>query len=476
MRATLVAATTLVSGVVAKKEYCTKTIKKDVAIIGGGASGSHAAVWLRDHGRTNVVIEKAEQLGGHTDFYKDPVSGLDINVGVQGWMEYGNGYNFPHRMGIPTTGSMSFTPNENYFVDFESGEPVEGYQAPAPDAMVAALQTYLEVLYKYEDYILPGFENFPDPDAIPEDLTMPFGDFVAKYSIEAGVPQIWDATAQGLGNTMDVATMFVMQASGVPMIEAFLGTAQSALPPSGRLYDLYDAVADFLDEDVLYNSTVVKATREKGKKISLQVQDHGDDSITCVEAKRLLIAIQPTMGAMKAFDLDQQETDVFNKFGYATVYAGVIRHPSLQPSNAYSHRLPGPASLNYTAWPVAAQVGRMDYLGGTEDLYQFTAVGTDQDTPESMKALIAESIDTMIAAGTIPASDGEVTFEAFADHGLMHPRVSAEELYDGFIQKQVALQGHRDTWYTGAAFSAGFSAVVWEYNEKVLPDLVKGSY
>lgn len=62
MRATVFAATALVSGVVASKSCCTKTIKKDVAIIGGGAAGSHAAVWLRDHGRTNVVIEKAEQL------------------------------------------------------------------------------------------------------------------------------------------------------------------------------------------------------------------------------------------------------------------------------------------------------------------------------------------------------------------------------------------------------------------------------
>lgn len=414
--------------------------------------------------------------GGHTDAYHDPVSGKDINIGVQGWMEYEEGYNFPHRMGIQTTGSMSFTPNEAHFIDFESGEPVEGYSAPAPDAMNAALQKYLEVLYKYEDYILPGFENFPEPDAIPEDLTMPFGDFVAKYGIEAGVPQIWDATAQGLGDTMDVATVFVMQASGVPMIEAFLGTAQSALPPSGRLYDLYDAVTDFLGNDVLYSSTVVSATREEGEPVYLQVKNHVDDSITCVEAKRLLIAIQPTMGSMTAFDLDQQETDVFDKFGYATVYAGAIRHPSLKPSNAYSHRLPGPASLNYTAYPEAAQVGRMDYIGGTEDLYQFTAVGTDQDTPETMKALIAESINTMIAAGTIPESDGEVTFEAFADHGLMHPRVSAEELHNGFIQKQLGLQGHRNTWYTGAAFSAGFSSVVWEYNNKVLPDLVKGSY
>jgi hypothetical protein len=38
-------------------------IVKDVAIIGGGASGSHAAVRLReDFGKTLVVVEKQNQL------------------------------------------------------------------------------------------------------------------------------------------------------------------------------------------------------------------------------------------------------------------------------------------------------------------------------------------------------------------------------------------------------------------------------
>ena len=38
-------------------------IKKDVAILGGGASGAHAAVRLReDHGQSVIVVEKQENL------------------------------------------------------------------------------------------------------------------------------------------------------------------------------------------------------------------------------------------------------------------------------------------------------------------------------------------------------------------------------------------------------------------------------
>ncbi len=45
-----------------KCRSCSKTITRDVAIIGGGASGAHAAVWLRDNGQSVVVVEKADQL------------------------------------------------------------------------------------------------------------------------------------------------------------------------------------------------------------------------------------------------------------------------------------------------------------------------------------------------------------------------------------------------------------------------------
>ena len=45
-----------------KPKCCSSTISRDVVVIGGGASGSHAAVWLRDHGKSVVVIEQKAQL------------------------------------------------------------------------------------------------------------------------------------------------------------------------------------------------------------------------------------------------------------------------------------------------------------------------------------------------------------------------------------------------------------------------------
>ncbi|TQN64171.1 Beta-cyclopiazonate dehydrogenase [Colletotrichum shisoi] len=359
-------------------------------------------------------------------------------------MEYKDTFDFPKRMNVSTSGVMQFTTLDYNYVDFKTGQPVDGWVAPTPDAMYPALQRYLDVLEKYEDITLPGFNNFPEPGSIPEDLAMPFGEFVEKYDIAAAVPQIWDSTAMGLGNTMDVPTFFVTQASGVPMVRALLGTAAAATPASGRLYELYKSVAGFLSDNVLYSSTVVSTIRRDDEGVSLKV--HGADGrLTCIDAKRLLVAFEPTTESLAPFKTDEAEEEVVDKS-------------------------PVPGSTNYTVFPLASQVGSIAYIGGTRDLFQFTAVGTEEDTVESIKALIALSIDTLIDAGTVPESNGTVTFPAFANHGKMHPRVTGDELRVGFIRKQTALQGHRSTWYTGAAFSAGFSTVLWDYNnDELLP-------
>ncbi|KAK8102256.1 hypothetical protein PG984_015402 [Apiospora sp. TS-2023a] len=433
---------------------CAKgdNVERDVVVIGGGAAGAHAAVWLRDHGKTVALVEKQDTLGGHTSVYHDPATGTPINVGVQAWMEYKDTFDFVKRMGVSTNGSMHFASLTSKFVDFQTGQLVNGYTAPADDVKFAALQVYLDACEKYEDMLLPGFFKFPDPAQIPEDLLMPFGQFVDKYGIAAAVPQLWQSTVQGVGNFMDVPTMYIMQASPAPMVRALLGKGAAAVPPSGNLHELFEKIEEFLGDDVQYSSQAVASTRTENDGVSVTIQSSVGDKANCtINAKRLLIAIEPTAANMAPFDLEDAERAVFAKLGYTTVYAGIVRHPSLK-------------------------VGRFDFLDMTSDMFSFTAVGKDADTPASMRALIGKTIEEMVATGVVDAAgaQAQVEFPAFADHGMMHSRVSAEELRGGFIQQQLALQGKRSTWYTGAAFTSAFSTVLWEYNNVLLPDVIKG--
>lgn len=59
------------------------SIARDVCIVGGGSSGTYAAVRLSDMGETVVVIEQKDRLGGHTETYTDPTTGFKYDIGVQ---------------------------------------------------------------------------------------------------------------------------------------------------------------------------------------------------------------------------------------------------------------------------------------------------------------------------------------------------------------------------------------------------------
>lgn len=58
-------------------------ITRDVAVIGGGVTGTYGAINLQIAGKSVVLIEKEGVLGGHTNTYIDPVTNISVDYGVQ---------------------------------------------------------------------------------------------------------------------------------------------------------------------------------------------------------------------------------------------------------------------------------------------------------------------------------------------------------------------------------------------------------
>ncbi|ETS82078.1 hypothetical protein PFICI_07080 [Pestalotiopsis fici W106-1] len=445
-------------------------IEKDVVIIGGGASGAHAAVRLReDYGKSIVIVEKQEDLGGHVETYIDPVSGNPYDYGVNSYTEYGGAEEFFTRFNISLQTPVRPTLTTTY-ADFQTGEVLDGYEAPPSANVTAGLQKYLEICEQYEDLILPSYVNFPETNA-PEDLLLSFGEFVTKYGLEAIVPRVFQVTGLGLGNIVDELTLYVMQAFGAPIVRTFLGQKNSWVPTTKRNQDLYDNIAALLGNDVLFRSTVVESQRTNDS-VQVLVQD-SEGKKTLIKAKRLLISSSPTAENLATFDLDQTEQDIFATWGIGAVFAGIANHPSLPVNYSIVNYPSSVVPDNWLELPQTPFIGRFEYLGDSN--FRVLATGTDHYDEKQAQALAQAAFEKLAAAGTVADTQSQpLEFPAFAAHIGIHPHVPVEKLQSGFYKQLYALQGRRSTFYTGGAWAADFTTILWEYNNQyLLPKLLE---
>lgn len=150
-------------------------ITRDVAIIGGGSAGTYSALSLKDKGKSIVVIEKKDRIGGHTETYIDPATGTPIDMGVVIWHNLTIARDYFKRLNVPiiTLGSDA-DPNApaqlsaNY--DIRTGKQVN-ISSPTPEETAAAFAAYAEQLQKYPR--LNDGMYLPDP--VPEDLSKQSG-------------------------------------------------------------------------------------------------------------------------------------------------------------------------------------------------------------------------------------------------------------------------------------------------------------
>lgn len=153
-------------------------------MIGGGLAGTYAAIRLRLVNQSVAVIEKSGRLGGHTETYHDPETNIPVDYGVLVFDNLTVVTEYFGRFGIPltTVGSGGGGDGQSQRIDFCSGQPVDGPSGNVTEAMAR----YAEQLLKYP-FLSVGFDL---PDPVPDDLLLPFGDFVEKYDLGAAVDAI----------------------------------------------------------------------------------------------------------------------------------------------------------------------------------------------------------------------------------------------------------------------------------------------
>ncbi|KAK4463606.1 hypothetical protein QBC42DRAFT_337452 [Cladorrhinum samala] len=463
-------------------------IYRDVAIIGGGASGSYAAVRLReDYNMSVIVIEKGDRLGGHVNTWVDQATGRGFEAGVQNYIDLPGAKEFFARIGIPIANSTR-APNEQVYVDFTTGQRLAGFVPPQPADRTEALRRYLAFAEQYVPIMEPGWWNFPKDGAdIPPELLLPFRDIVDKYNLSAAVPQIFATTGFGMHDLMGSLALWVIRSFNVDMVRVLLGINAGFVPASRRNQDLYDAILARLGKEaVVLSSTVAtfaKAPRKSRMKI-LGVANSATGEITHrFKVKAVLFTAAPAPANIAPFATFLSilpDLGPFAAFKFSATHVGVVSHRALPLkttlANTRSESQPARYPLSPPAHPFNARFENY----ADSSVYRVMAVGDENFTdPDRARAVVETSFEKMMAAGTIgtennttSTQDSRLEFKYWQPHGLVNAYIDAEDLKKGALGKIHDFQAYYDFYWTGAAWSVHLTTGLWQFTDTVLERLV----
>jgi hypothetical protein len=430
-------------------------IVRDVCIIGGGSAGTYTAIRLRDLGKSVAVVERADRLGGHAETFRDPATGTPIDIGVVVFENVDLVKNYFARFNVALNAFPSSMGSSAY-VDFRSGRVVNGYAPPPNEQFVPALLRYRQVLSDQFPYLDLGFQL---PDPVPSDLLLPFGDFARKHGIEAMLPTMF-LYAQGLGNLLENPAIYVLKNFSLQLVNSLLTSPLLRVP--GGVAELYDKAAQFLGEDVLFESGVVRV--ERGPR-GVQVYVATPEGLRIIRSKKLVVAFPPSFAGLAPFDLDPLEASHLLRFRPNYYWTGVLRLSGLPPGQSVQNVAPD-TPYNIPPLPGVYSISPSP----VPELWNVKYGSGRPLSDQRVRANIAADLRRMNAEGTFPVVLGD--FATFKGHAPFELMVSSREIAAGFYRRLGALQGRKQTFYNGAAFQTNDSSLIWSFTELLLPQIV----
>lgn len=431
-------------------------VTRDVCILGGGSSGTYAAIRLHGRGQSVVVVEPKDRLGGHaeTEYFPD---GEYIEYGVEGIFDNHVTREYLSRLDVDYKPLLPASLDTDY-VNFKTGQTVpSGYNILST---LLAATLYRGTIEKF-DYLKDGLYNLPDP--VPDELLRPFGEFIENNALEQGALDLIFTFASGTGNMLETPLLYVLQDFGIAHVDALLS---GYITPTDGFAELYrKAAAAIGRENIMFRSMAAQVTRTSDSGVSVVVRNRASGKRTLVKAKKLLVAFPPTIDNLQPFDLDVSEAEIFQKYFWNSYFGAVVNNTGIPTGRNVKNRDPSePYGL-----PVPPFQWQLTYMGVPG--YLNTKLIADANfTADDAKHLILSSIRRM--DGTYPIEDPEIT--AFANHTPTTMMVPVEDIRSGFYRKLYGLQGQHDTWYTGRSFCSDYSSLLWAYTDTVVDRMVPG--
>jgi len=185
-----------------------------------------------------------------------------------------------------------------------------------------------------------------------------------------------------------------------------------------------------------------------------------------------LIAIEPVLENLKGLGLDlaPQEEQVFRQLNPSFYWTMVLRNSGI-PQTEFITPIDLSAQLGIPAPPLDQRFvpNPLNVPNLSLTFFSSQSFISDQQVQEQVLSIV----NKLVKANGF-TSAGQPEFVAFHNHSPFEATVSAEAIRGGFYRTMNALQGERNTHFTGAAWQAHNSAEIWIYNDEILlPQLVK---
>lgn len=429
---------------------------RDVCVIGGGGAGAYAALRVRDTGKSVVVVERSGRLGGHAETYRDPNTGVPIDIGVQIFPDLPLVRNYFGRFGVPLITPPRGGGGNSIAVDFRTGLPVAAYSPPQA-ALGQALLTYLNLVSTRFAFLEGNGYQLPSSGPVLDDLLLPFRDFAARYGLNALLPMFF-SFEQGFGSLLDTTSLYVLKNLNASVVGGILGG--SFLAPRTGVGSLYDAITTELGGDALLNAKVVTALRCGQSRAYVLVQT--DAGLRIIDCKSILFTAPPLLRNLVGFDLDGREIDVFRRFKQNGYYTGVLQLEGLPPGTSLNNAAPETFE-NLAPMPGIFGISPSPAPG----LFNVKYGGSGSESESEVRSNITRAIKRLQVPGLGPVKvKGFATFKSHSPYALM---ASASDIRGGFYADLQGLQGVNHTYYAGAAHQTHSSAAIWAYVEGLLP-------
>ena len=190
---------------------------------------------------------------------------------------------FAH-LNIPIT-QLSVTPSTTIYADFQTGQRVTVQSSNDLTAYSEQLQKYPYLQYSW---------NLPSP--VPEDLLLPFADFVTKYDLQDVAYSIFSA-GEGFANLLEQLTLNVLKLVDESYIDSVSGSG--IMPASHDNSEIYTKALAKLGSDALLSSTVTAAQRPSNGSSEVRLIVKTPSGQKLIRASKLLISIPPLLDNSK---------------------------------------------------------------------------------------------------------------------------------------------------------------------------------